>query len=75
MERIVRNPKYSVEVRFHDNIVELHDIVLNEKIGSKTYDKTIEKIQKWGYNSFRLLDDENKYMDWIYTALKIKTYS
>ncbi|MFW9785167.1 MAG: hypothetical protein ACFFFB_22995, partial [Candidatus Heimdallarchaeota archaeon] len=25
--------------------------------------------------SFRLLDDENKYMDWIYTALKIKTYS
>lgn len=75
MERIVRNPKYSVEVRFHDNVVELHDIVLNEKIGSKTYDKNIEKIQKWGYDSFRLLDDENKYMDWIYTALKIKTYS
>ena len=74
-ERLVKNPKYSVEVRFYDDTVDLYDLILKEKIDSKTFKKKIEKIQKWGYNSFRLLDNKNKFIGWIYVGLEEETYS
>jgi len=74
MERIVENPQYSVKVRFFDNNVELYDLIYNVKIDSKSFKKNIEKIQKWGYNSFRLLDKKNNVIDWFYIELETNTY-
>ncbi len=74
MERIVKNPRYSVEVRFYDFNVDLYDLISKEKIDSKSYTDYIGKIQKWGYNSFRLLTDEDDFIDWIYVELVIEKY-
>ena len=74
MEKIVKNPKYSVEVRFYDFHVDLYDLISKEKIDSKSYKDNIGKIQKFGYNSFRFLTDEDDFVDWIYTRLVIEKY-
>ncbi|MFX1476857.1 MAG: hypothetical protein ACFFCI_01880 [Promethearchaeota archaeon] len=74
MERIVENPQYSIKVRFFDYSIELYDLIYNVKIDSKSLKKNIVKIQKWGYNSFRLLDKKNNVIDWFYVELKTDTY-
>lgn len=69
MEKIVKIPQYSVEVRFYDNDVLCYDRLLNEIVASKTFKKTIENVQQIGFRSFNILDKKDKIIDEIYIAL------
>ena len=69
MEKIVKIPQYSVEVRFYDNDVLCYDLLLNEIVASKTFKKTIENVQQIGFRSFNILDKKDKIIDEIYIAL------
>jgi WD40 repeat protein len=73
MEKKVKIPEYSVEIRFENNIVHCYDLLLKKIVDSKVFKKDIKQILKQGSYLFSLLGKMNRKFDEMRIDITLNT--